>query len=238
MIKNIVVIALAALALGVFAPTARAEQYDDLAVKVVELQKDLGNLEALVKNLTYDVQQSQGFGAILKQLSFEMKKTEASIGDLMVFEKRVNVEVFPTLMNLQTSVAGLITATQEKLDAMAGRVFTVETSVDQLSVRVSTLEERTKKLLELQDRVAKLEEMIAQLSGQKPGVKTSEEIQKINASVRALEDKVNQMAADQHEVTVLKRQVEDARDGSGFATFLGLLGIIAGVVAFIFAVDP
>ncbi len=238
MIKNIVVIALAALALGTFAATARADQYDDLTVKVVELQKNFGNLEALVKNLTYDVQQSQGFGEILKQLSFEMKKAEASISNLVVFEKRVNVEIFPTLMNLQSSVAGLVTSTQEKLDAMAGRVFTVETSVDQLSVRISTLEERTKKLMELQDRVAKLEAMITQLSGQKPGVNTSEEIQKINASVRALEAKLSQMTTSQAELDRLQKKVEDAQGGSGFAAFLGVLGIIAGVVAFIFAVDP
>lgn len=238
MMKNIVVIALAVVALGALGSTARADQYDDLAAKVVELQRDFGNLESLVKGLTYDVQQSQGFGEILKQLSFEMKKAEASISGLMVFEKRVNVEVFPTLMNLQTSVAGLIMSTQEKLDAMAGRIFTVETSVDQLSVRVSTLEERTKKLMQLQDRVVKLEEMVAQISGQKPGATTSEAIDKLNRSLQALEAKVNQLSASKSEIDTLKRRVDEAQGGSGFATFLGLLGIAAGVVAFIFAVDP
>jgi DNA repair exonuclease SbcCD ATPase subunit len=228
--KNFVVIALTVVALGLLAPAARAEQYDDLAVKVAELQKGFGNLEALVKNLTYDVQQSQGFGAILKQLSFEMKKAEASINDLSVFERRVNVEVFPTLMNLQTSVAGLITSTQEKFDTLAGRLFTAETTLDQFGVRVSTLEERTRKLLELQDRVVKIEEMIAQMHGQKPGM-PSDMLEKLSQSVQALEAQIAQL--DQ------KIEKKSTGGGIGVAGFVfSLLALSAAVVALIFIFDP
>lgn len=243
MMRNVVVIVLALVALGIVAPAARADKYDDLAVKVAELQKSLGDLEALVKSLTYEVQQSQGFGEILKQLSFEMKKTEASISNLTVFEKRVNVEVFPTLMNLQTSVAGLVTSTQEKLDALAGRIFTAETNLDQFGVRVSTLEERTKKLMELQDRVAKIEEAIKQMTGQKPGM-ASETVDKLNKAVQALDAKVTQLAngkSDKTEIEQLKKRVEAAEGGSGtanFAMILALLSAIAAGVALFFAIDP
>jgi DNA repair exonuclease SbcCD ATPase subunit len=251
MMKNVVVIVLALVALGTIAPTARADQYDDLAVKVAQLQKALHELESLVKSLTYDVQESKGFGQILRQLAYEMKRTEAAVSDLQVFAKRVTLEVYPKLSHLESSVAGLITSTKEKLDGLAGRIFTVEANLDQFGVRVSTLEERTRHLLELQDRVARIEEMLAKMQ-EMPGVpsqdlhKINERLAAVQKSLQGLDGQVtrlanrldNEAAQLKEQIRQLEKRVAGAEGSAGLSFWMTLLAMAAAAVAFLFAVDP
>lgn len=156
-----VIIVLLAVAVTFAALPAWAQSDDEkLVEKVFKLEQALKRVEALVKDLSFQVQKAEGLGNIVKEISFEMKQAESMLRDLQGLEKKLSAEITPRIGNLETSVAGLAHHTKERFDLLSSRVFQNEGIVDQLNVRLKGMEDRVRTLLDLSDRVRTIEERV------------------------------------------------------------------------------
>lgn len=138
-------------------------QSDDekLAEKVFKLEQAFKRVEALVKDLSFQVQKAEGLGNIVKEISFEMKQAESMLRDLQNLEKKLSSEIVPRIGNLETSVAGLAHHTKERFDMLSSRIFQSEGLIDQLNVRLKGTEDRVRTLLDFSDRVKSIEERVS-----------------------------------------------------------------------------
>ncbi|MCS6936843.1 MAG: hypothetical protein NZ610_03555 [Candidatus Bipolaricaulota bacterium] len=157
------VIVLLAVAVCFALPVWAQSDDEKLAEKVFKLEQAFKRLEALVKDLSFQVQKAEGLGSIVKEISFEMKQAESMLRDLQNLEKKLSSEIVPRIANLETSVAGLAHNTKERFDMLSSRIFQSEGMIDQLNVRLKGMEDRVRTLLDLSDRVRSIEERVSTL---------------------------------------------------------------------------
>lgn len=189
-------IVLAAIVLtgALILPVGASADYADLEKKVEELAAGVKELEGLVKDLAFQVQQTQAVSAIVKEVSFELKKLESAVKDLQAMDKKVEA-LQPRILTIEGTIQGLAASTNEKLGALQGRVFDLETSVQGLDARLKTVEGKIRDLFALEDRVKQLEkglvelqvrvEQLAQMPGRAPR-DGAELLPKIEQKIEAL----------------------------------------------------
>lgn len=222
---------------------AAGEDYD-VKKKLVELEAAMAKLEAMVKDLNFQVEQMKGLESIVKELSFELKQSESQIRDLFNLEKKVNQELQPRLLSLESTVGGMAASFREKLDGLSARLFELETTVDGLASRVKVSEERLRefqgrinaleqaagmldpaKAQELQGRLGKLEELVLGLA------------KKVHASEAALMTKAeaSEAAQLQAQVEKLQREMDAAKKQANTSFVVGVVGVLTGIAALMIA---
>jgi len=221
-----------------------AEEDYDVKKKLVELEAAISKLEAMVKDLNFQVEQMKGLESIVKELSFELKQGESQIRDLFNLEKKVNQELQPRLLSLEGTVGGMAASFREKLDGLSARLFELETTVDGLASRVKVSEERLRefqgrinaleqaagmldpaKAQELQARLGKLEELVLGLA------------KKVHASEAALMTKAeaSEVVQLQTQVEKLQREMEAAKKQANTSFVVGVVGVLTGIAALMIA---
>ncbi len=139
---------------------------DELAEKVFKLEQGFKRIEQMLKDLSFQVQKVEGLGEIVKEISFELKQAESMLRDLQGLEKKISGEIQPKIANLETSIAGLAQGTKEKFDLLSSRIFQSEGMIDQLNVRLKSMEDRVRQVLSLNDQVMALQERVSTLEKQ------------------------------------------------------------------------
>ena len=145
-------------------PVGASADYTDLEKKVEQLTANVQELEGLVKDLAFQVQQTQAVSSIVKEVSFELKKLESSVRDLQAMNEKVEA-LQPRILTLEGSIQGLAASTNEKFSMFQGRVFDLETSVQGLDARLKTVEGKIRELFALEDRVKNAEKRLMELEG-------------------------------------------------------------------------
>jgi chromosome segregation ATPase len=158
----VLLVVLAAVAVPAWAQSDK----DELAEKVFKLEQGFKRMEQMLKDLSFQVQQVGGLGDIVKEISFELKRAESMLRDLQGLEKKLSGEIQPKIANLETSIAGLAQGTKEKFDLLSSRIFQSEGMIDQLNVRLKTMEDRVRQVLSLNEQVMALQERVSALEKQ------------------------------------------------------------------------
>jgi chromosome segregation ATPase len=159
-------IVLLAVMVALAVPAWAQSDKDELAEKVFKLEQGFKRMEQMLKDLSFQVQQAGGLGDIVKEISFELKQAESMLRDLQGLEKKISGEIQPKIANLETSIAGLAQGTKEKFDLLSSRIFQSEGMIDQLNVRLKTMEDRVRQVLSLNDQVMALQERVSTLEKQ------------------------------------------------------------------------
>jgi chromosome segregation ATPase len=159
-------IVLLAVMVALAVPAWAQSDKDELAEKVFKLEQGFKRMEQMLKDLSFQVQQAGGLGNIVKEISFELKQAESMLRDLQGLEKKISGEIQPKIANLETSIAGLAQGTKEKFDLLSSRIFQSEGMIDQLNVRLKTMEDRVRQVLSLNDQVMALQERVSTLEKQ------------------------------------------------------------------------
>jgi chromosome segregation ATPase len=158
----VLLVVLAAVAMPAWAQSDK----DELAEKVFKLEQGFKRMEQMLKDLSFQVQQVGGLGDIVKEISFELKQAKSMLRDLQGLEKKLSGEIQPKIANLETSIAGLAQGTKEKFDLLSSRIFQSEGMIDQLNVRLKTMEDRVRQVLSLNEQVMALQERVSALEKQ------------------------------------------------------------------------
>ena len=158
----VLLVVLAAVAVPAWAQSDK----DELAEKVFKIEQGFKRMEQMLKDLSFQVQQVGGLGDIVKEISFELKRAESMLRDLQGLEKKLSGEIQPKIANLETSIAGLAQGTKEKFDLLSSRIFQSEGMIDQLNVRLKTMEDRVRQVLSLNEQVMALQERVSALEKQ------------------------------------------------------------------------
>ncbi|GEM_PF-1149411 len=192
----------------------------ELAKKVEELASNVQELEGLVKDLAFQLQQTQAISSIVKEVSFELKKLESSVRDLQMMDEKVEA-LQPRLLTLEGTIQGLAASTNEKFSMFQGRVFDLETSVQGLDARLQTVEGKIRELFALEDRVQATEQrlrelearvaQLAQMPGRAPQKKDGKEGERLLAEVQRRIDALRMELAGQ--LYDLSAEVEALRAG-------------------------
>jgi chromosome segregation ATPase len=159
-------IVLLVVMVAVAVPAWAQSDKDELAEKVFKLEQGFKRMEQMLKDLSFQVQQVGGLGDIVKEISFELKQAESMLRDLQGLEKKLSGEIQPKIANLETSIAGLAQGTKEKFDLLSSRIFQSEGMIDQLNVRLKTMEDRVRQVLSLNEQVMALQERVSALEKQ------------------------------------------------------------------------
>jgi chromosome segregation ATPase len=159
-------IVLLVVLVAVAVPAWAQSDKDELAEKVFKLEQGFKRMEQMLKDLSFQVQQVGGLGDIVKEISFELKQAESMLRDLQGLEKKLSGEIQPKIANLETSIAGLAQGTKEKFDLLSSRIFQSEGMIDQLNVRLKTMEDRVRQVLSLNEQVMALQERVSALEKQ------------------------------------------------------------------------
>lgn len=145
-----------------FGTTSVAADYDDVEEKVEALSKKVYSLTDTVKELAFQIQQTQSMSAIIKELSFQLKEAESGIRDLEgIYDKIDNL--YPQILNLEGTLQGLAASSHEKITGLQGRVYDIETTIQGLDARLKSVEANVRALLKLESAVEKHEERIYML---------------------------------------------------------------------------
>jgi DNA repair exonuclease SbcCD ATPase subunit len=190
---SIVVLAILFSSLFLLGPISLADQ--DLEQKVDSLAKSVSNLEDTVKDLSFQLQQTQAMTDIIKEISYQLKQDESSIRDLQSVNQKID-NLSPKILNLEGTLQGLAASLNEKNSVLQGRVFDLETSVQGLDARLKGVEGNVMELLKLPgvidkltDRVNALEDFKDHLAKMPSG--SPEEMAKLMASFDAMRTDVN-----------------------------------------------
>jgi len=160
--KSLVVITIMISSLVVFGAPSLADDHSDLEEKVQYLSDHVYSLEDTVKELSFQIQQTQSMNTIIKELSYQLKEAESGIRDLEGVYKKVD-NLYPQILNLEGTVQGLAASFGEKFSVLQGRVFDLETSVQGLDARMKSVEGNVRELLKLQSKVEKLDDRVVAL---------------------------------------------------------------------------
>ena len=173
--KSLVVLTILFSSVMVLGATNAFADYEELEEKVEYLSDHVYSLEDSVKELAFQLQQSQAMSAILKELSYQLKEAESDIRDLQGVYQKVDA-LYPQLLNVEGTLQGLAASMSEKHSVLQGRVFDLETSVQGLDARTKSVEGNIRELLKLQhvvetldERTYKLEEFVDYLKGMPTG---------------------------------------------------------------------
>jgi len=207
MIKKSLIVGMAILFFGVLVANASAD-YEKLEEKIEELSQALHNLEGMVKDLSFQVQQTQAIANIVKEFSFELKQTESAVRDLQALGKKVE-ELQPRLLTLEGTIQGVAASFNEKFKVFQGRVFDLETTVQGLDARLGAVEGKVRQLLALEEQLKQLEKRVQglekQVAQQMPPdgprlealrMELMGQILELSDRLQALEENVNAMMSD------------------------------------------
>ncbi len=207
--------------------------YYDLKAKIVELEKQLSSVNGLVKDLTYQVQENQALSSIVKELSFQLKKSEGDLHSLSNLQDRIERDVMPQIISLQSTVSSLGSSLSEKIKALGVRVYDAESSIQQLSARIKSNEDRLReldgvdgKVRELNERLYKVEKALqsgasldAVQSDAEAMAKLDERISSLSMSVSALKSQVSDLSGMGGRVDELNAQLTEVADGLSSVQF-------------------
>ncbi|OGF53021.1 MAG: hypothetical protein A2Z21_08660 [Candidatus Fraserbacteria bacterium RBG_16_55_9] len=222
MIKKSLVVALAILFTSVLTANVWAEDYTDLEKKIEELSKSMEKLEGMVKDLSFQLQQTQALSSIVKELSFELKQTESTVRDVSGITKKVNEEIQPHLLTLEGTLQGVAASFNEKFSVFQGRVFDLETTVQGLDSRLKSVEGKIRDLLNLDMQIRQIDKRVTALeqsagkmpsdAGKQPDV--TGQIQALKDRLQSLEaasaDLVAQVGKDHSRITSLELTKADS----------------------------
>jgi len=221
MIKKSLIVGLAVLLCGLWTANGWAADYDELEKKVEELAQALHNLEGMVKDLTFQVQQTQAIANIVKEFSFELKQTESAVRDLQALGKKVE-ELQPRLLTLEGTIQGVAASFNEKFSVFQGRVFDLETTVQGLDARLKSVEGKVRQLLALEEQLQQLEKRVQglekRLAQKMPPdgpiarlealrMELSKRIQELADRLQALEGKVEALGGLSDQVDQNRRRI-------------------------------
>lgn len=181
--------------------------YYEMQKRIIDLEKQLYNVGELVKDLTFNVQENQALAEIVKEMSFQFKKSESDIHSIVNLQDRIESDVIPQVIAIQSTVASLGASLSEKLKALGVRVYDSESSIQQLSARIKANEDRNRALSGIEDTVRDLNERVYSLEkalAQGASTPTMDESVGISASVAALEDKVSMVSRQVQSLKGLK----------------------------------
>jgi len=134
--------------------------YYDLKAQIVDLQQQLANVNGLLKDLSYNVQENQALSEIVKEMSFQFKKSEGELHSISSLKDRIERDVIPQMISIQSTVASLGASIGEKVKALGIRVYDSESSIQQLSARTKANEDRLRQLDGIEDAVRSLNERV------------------------------------------------------------------------------
>ena len=163
MMKKSLIVVLAILFTSALAAQVWAADYDELEKKIEELSQSVDKLEGMVKDLSFQVQQSQALSNIVKEVSFQLKQTESAVHDLTGIGKKVEEEIQPHILTLEGTIQGMASSFKERFDVFQGRVFDLETTVQGLDARMKSVEGKIRELLDLEMQVKQLDKRITSL---------------------------------------------------------------------------
>jgi hypothetical protein len=152
------------LALAIVAPAfqsfASEEDLYDLKAKILELEESLYKVGEMVKDLTFNVQENQALAEIVKEMSFQFKKSEGELHSISSLQDRIERDVIPQMISIQSTVASLGASMNEKVKALGIRVYEAESSVQQISARVKSNEDRLRYLDGIEHEVRSINERL------------------------------------------------------------------------------
>lgn len=213
MSKKLSIVLATILLAGLLAWPAGAAEYSDLEKKVEDLTQSVNQLEGLVKDLAFQLQQTQAVTGIVKEVSYEVKKLESNVKDLQNINEKFD-KLQPRILTIEGTIQGLAASMNEKFSVFQGRVFDLETSVQGLDARLKSVEAKIRELFSLEDkiqdvgkRVSEIEAKMAKMpqamppSGPGPGKEQLEALRKdLEAEIYDLEGEVEEL---QNEVKAL-----------------------------------
>lgn len=215
-----------AFAVPAFQGLAASEEggdYYDLKIKVTELEKQLDSMGDLLKDLTFNVQENQALSEIVKELSFQLKKSESDIHSITSLQDRIERDVIPQMISIQSTVASLGASLSEKVKALGIRVYDTESSIQQLSARVKANEDRLRALDGIEDAVRSINERVYAIEKAldkgaivSAGASDSDLADKVNAlymqvqSLKGMKDQVDSLTAN---VSGYGSQIQSVADG-------------------------
>jgi len=132
----------------------------DLKVKIIQLEENLYNVGEMVKDLTFNVQENQALAEIVKEMSFQFKKSQGDLHSIVSLQDRIERDVIPQMISIQSTVASVSASLNEKIKALGIRVYDTESSIQQLSARLKSNEDRLRDLDGIDDYVRSLNERL------------------------------------------------------------------------------
>jgi len=215
-----------AFAVPAFQGLAASEEggdYYDLKIKVTQLEKQLDSMGDLLKDLTFNVQENQALSEIVKELSFQLKKSESDIHSITSLQDRIERDVIPQMISIQSTVASLGASLSEKVKALGIRVYDTESSIQQLSARVKANEDRLRALDGIEDAVRGINERVYAIEKAldkgaivSAGASDSDLADKVNAlymqvqALKSMKDQVDSLTAN---VSGYGSQIQSVADG-------------------------
>ncbi|HEY5596384.1 MAG TPA: hypothetical protein VIL47_03890 [Candidatus Bipolaricaulota bacterium] len=215
-----------AFAVPAFQGLAASEEggdYYDLKIKVTQLEKQLDSMGDLLKDLTFNVQENQALSEIVKELSFQLKKSESDIHSITSLQDRIERDVIPQMISIQSTVASLGASLSEKVKALGIRVYDTESSIQQLSARVKANEDRLRALDGIEDAVRGINERVYAIEKAldkgaivSAGASDSDLADKVNAlymqvqALKGMKDQVDSLTAN---VSGYGSQIQSVADG-------------------------
>ncbi len=139
-----------------------AAEYSDLEKKIEELSQSVNQLEGLVKDLAFEIQQTRAVTSIVKEVSFEIKKLESNVKDLQNVNKKVD-QLQPRILTIEGTIQGLAASMKEKFSVFQGRVFDLETSMQGLDARLKSVESKIREFFSLEDKIKAVGKRVAEI---------------------------------------------------------------------------
>jgi chromosome segregation ATPase len=166
MFKKTAIVVLALIFASIFPLSVLADDSSNndyqtqLEQKLAALADQLKSLQAMVKDLSFQVQQGQALQDVVKELSYELKQNESAVHDLQGISDKVNNELAPGLISIRSTIAGMAESFGSTIKAVQGRVFDLETSVEGLDARLKALEGQVRQLVQLEGKVGELDQRL------------------------------------------------------------------------------
>ena len=193
MFKKTVIVVLALIFASMIPLVALADdnQYQtDLEQKVNALADQLKSVQAMVKDLSFQVQQGQAMQDVVKELSYELKQNESAVHDLQGISDKVNNDLAPGIISLRSTIAGMADSFGSTIKAVQGRVFDLETSVQGIDARLKSLEGQVRQLVQLEGRVDEIDKRVTSVESgvRMPSANAAQVMNQLNGLQKALAD--------------------------------------------------
>jgi DNA repair exonuclease SbcCD ATPase subunit len=162
MSKKFYIVLTAILLSGLLVAPVWAAEYSELEKKIEDLTQSVSQLEGLVKDLAFQLQQTQAVTSIVKEVSYEVKKLESNVKDLQNINKKFDA-LQPRILTIEGTIQGLAASMNEKFSVFQGRVFDLETSVQGLDARLKSVEAKIRELFALEDKIKAVGKRVAEI---------------------------------------------------------------------------
>jgi DNA repair exonuclease SbcCD ATPase subunit len=162
MSKKFYIVLTTILLSGLLVAPVWAAEYSELEKKIEDLTQSVSQLEGLVKDLAFQLQQTQAVTSIVKEVSYEVKKLESNVKDLQNINKKFD-ELQPRILTIEGTIQGLAASMKEKFSVFQGRVFDLETSVQGLDARLKSVESKIRELFSLEDKIKAVSKRVSEI---------------------------------------------------------------------------